>query len=115
MQADKAQRLLEYVVKSLAGELGTSTLGSEYYYQSLPLAAIDAVFSARAKYPSVQNVIQRYCKLYGLSAFRPRTGQLPSSDSQETVSSPVLSGRRVAPRQPLCIKCGGWFQICVAT
>lgn len=81
------QRLLEYVVQKLANDLGTKVLGNEYYYHSLPLAAIDAVFSAQAKYPSVQNVVQRYCNKYELPVFRSPIDRLPSPENQESVSA----------------------------
>lgn len=83
------RRLYEYVVTNLAGQLSTKDLGDEYFYQSLPLAAIDAVFSARATYPSVQKVVQRYCDRYHLAIFRSPKTRLPPHESQESVSSLV--------------------------
>ena len=84
---DNVQNLLEHVIQKLADQLGTKVLGNEFYYHSLPLAAIDAVFSAQAKYPSVQNVIQRYCNKYGLTVFRSHRDRLPLPESQENVSA----------------------------
>jgi len=84
---DDVQRLLEYVIQELANDLSTKVLGNEYYYHSLPLAAIDAVFSARAQYPSVQNVVQRYCNKYELPVFRSPRDCLPSPNNQEGVST----------------------------
>lgn len=87
---DNIQRLLEYVTQKLANEFGTKVLGNEYYYHSLPLAAIDAVFSAQALYPSVQNVVKRYCSKYELPIFRLPREHLPSPENQETVSALIL-------------------------
>jgi hypothetical protein len=42
--------------------LATASLGNEFYYQSLPLCVIDAVFSIGVRYEGVQNVIKRYCQ-----------------------------------------------------
>ncbi|MDP1969912.1 MAG: hypothetical protein Q8K42_03130, partial [Methylobacter sp.] len=82
-----AQNLLENVIQKLADQLGTKVLGNEFYYQSLPLSAIDAVFSSQAKYPSVQNVIRRYSDKYDLAVFRPQRDCLPPQESQEGVSA----------------------------
>ncbi|MHB0991731.1 MAG: DUF7225 domain-containing protein [Burkholderiales bacterium] len=84
---DNVQRLLEYVVQNLADNLDTKILGNEYYYHCLPLAAIDAVFSAQAKYPSVQNVVQRYCSKYEQPVFRSPRDRLPPPKNQESVSA----------------------------
>lgn len=86
----KIQRLLEYVTQKLANDFASKALGDEYYYHSLPLAVIDAVFSAQALYPSVQNVVQRYCSKYELPIFRSPRELLPPAENQETVSDLIL-------------------------
>lgn len=92
--ANNVQVLLEYVTQKLANQLATKTLGNEYYYHSLPLATIDAVFSAQALYPSVQNVVQRYCSKYELPVFRSPREQLPPPENQETVSGLLVKMKR---------------------
>jgi hypothetical protein len=87
VQMDQLQRLLEYVNQKLTKKLGTTQLGNEYYYHSLPLAAIDAVYSAQALYPSVQNVVKRYCAKYQLPEFRKPKDVLPPPEVQEPISS----------------------------
>ena len=94
MLTDNVQRLLKYATHILANEFATKSLGDEYYYHSLPLAAIDAVFSAKAKYPSVQNVVHRYCNRYELPAFRSPREQLPSPEDQESVSALISKMKR---------------------
>ena len=84
---DDTQILLSYVEQNIADQLGTKRLGVEYYYFSLPLAAIDAVFSAQAQYPTVQNVIRRFCSKYELTIFRSKTDCLPPQERQESVSA----------------------------
>jgi hypothetical protein len=91
---DNVQGLLEYVTQKLANDFARKTLGDEYYYHSLPLAAIDAVFSAQALYPSVQNVVQRYCSKYELPVFRSPREQLPPPEHQETVSDLIRKMKR---------------------
>lgn len=45
-------------------------LSEEYYYTSLPLCLIDAIFSIGVTYTSTQNVVKRYCKKYELKRIR---------------------------------------------
>ena len=49
--------------------LAHTTLSQSYYYDSLPLCVIDAVFSIGVRYTSVQNVVQHYCDRYGLRQY----------------------------------------------
>jgi hypothetical protein len=69
--------------------LHDARLGDEYFYQSLPLCVIDAVYSIRAKYPAVQNVVKRYCDHFGLQEFRNSRDQVPSLNDQEPLSALV--------------------------
>lgn len=94
MLTSKIQKLLEYVTQKLANEFASKALGDEYYYHSLPLAVIDAVFSARALYPSVQNVVLRYCSKYELPIIRSPRDQLPPPENQESVSGLILKMKR---------------------
>lgn len=41
--------------------LHTAKLGDEYYYNSLPLCVIDAVYSIGVRYTSTRNTVIRYC------------------------------------------------------
>jgi hypothetical protein len=61
-------------------------LPEEYFYQSLPLCVIDAVYSIGVKYEGVRNVVRRYCKHFGLSEFREPKDQMPSAYEQEPLS-----------------------------
>ena len=49
--------------------LETLSLSESYFYDSLPLCLIDAVFSIGVKYTSTQNVVRRYCAYFGLQEF----------------------------------------------
>ncbi len=41
--------------------LAGAQLEDEYFYQSLPLCIIDAVYSIGVRYEGVRNTISRYC------------------------------------------------------
>lgn len=84
------QILVNFLKENLSRQLSDSVLGEEYFYQHLTLAAIDAVFSAQARYPSVQSVVQRYCDKYQLTRTRPSREVLPTSESQESINSLIL-------------------------
>ena len=43
-------------------DLASSRLGDEFYYCSLPLCVIDAVFSIQARFTAVQAVVRRWCE-----------------------------------------------------
>lgn len=48
-------------IRTKITDLGSKKLGSEYYYQSLPLCVIDAVFSLGIRYQACQFVVQAWC------------------------------------------------------
>ena len=60
-----------------------AALSQSYYYDSLPLCVIDAVFSIGVRYTSVQNVVQHYCTQYGL---RPYNLQQDDFGDTHTIS-----------------------------
>ena len=60
-------------------------LGDEFYYQSLPLCVIDAVFSIGVRYSGVRNVVQRYCKHTSQCAIRDNRDSLPVISEQQSV------------------------------
>lgn len=68
-------------------DLKNASLSKEYFYQSLPLCAIDAVFSIGIKYESVRNVVRRYCDYFGLQRLRSPSEDFPPVEEQESVAS----------------------------
>lgn len=44
-------------------------LSESYYYDSLPLCVIDAVFSMGVRYTSTQNVVKNYCSYFSLREY----------------------------------------------
>jgi hypothetical protein len=79
-------------VKLVAGfadkvlDLGPARLSDEYYYQSLPICVIDAVYSIGVLYVSVQRVVDRYCQYFNLPKIRSDKENLPPKISQESIS-----------------------------
>lgn len=57
------------------------TLPDEYFYQSLPLCIIDAVFSIGVKYDSTRNVVNRFCNHFGIN-HRRKELDYPHQSSQ---------------------------------
>lgn len=50
-------------------QLDALTLSDSYYYDSLPLCVIDAVFSIGVRYTCVQNTVRNYCQYFHLRSF----------------------------------------------
>ena len=65
--------------------LSSAKLSEEYFYQSLPLCIIDAIFSIGVKYDSTREVVIRYCN--HTSQRRIRTDiDFPPQSEQESIS-----------------------------
>lgn len=67
--------------------LATATLHDSYYYASLPLCVIDAVYSINARYAGVVATVGRYCDWAGVPRYRPDRGSLPPPAGQEPVTA----------------------------
>lgn len=80
-----ASIVADYVERVL--QLGKACLGEGYYYQSLPLCVIDAVFSIGVKYSGVQRVVDRYCKYTKQRRVRSPKETLPPISEQEAIST----------------------------
>lgn len=50
-------------------DLGNLRLSPSYYYDSLPLCVIDAVFSIGVRYASTQKTVKNYCDCFGLREY----------------------------------------------
>jgi hypothetical protein len=65
-------------------DLAHVNLDDAYFYQSLPLCVIDAVFSIGVRYTSTENTVRRYCEYFGLNEYSKQrvliTEQLSISD-----------------------------------
>jgi hypothetical protein len=80
----KPQKLADYAEKHLC--LQTAQLSRAYFYQSLPLCIIDAVFSIGVKYGQVENVVCNVAKVTAWDTFRPYGSKFPAIEKQKTVS-----------------------------
>lgn len=69
--------------------LKTARLPDVYYYSSVSLCVLDAVFSIGARYESTEAVVKKYCQFYNLTRIRRDRSTLPPSSSQEPVSALV--------------------------
>ncbi|CAN5547428.1 heme peroxidase [soil metagenome] len=66
--------------------LSGALLGDEYFYQSVPICFIDAVYSIGVRYSQVQKVVDRYCSYFKLQKTRADRYILPSPEAQESTS-----------------------------
>lgn len=72
-------RLVAAILKQI--DLGALALPEEYFYASLPLCVIDAVFSIGVTYASTQNTVARWCEAQGLPRLRgPGVAELTIGD-----------------------------------
>jgi hypothetical protein len=76
-------------------DLSQARYGDEFFYQSLSLCALDAVFSIGVRWQAVRNVVARYCGHAGLQIFRPVGSAAPPLAEQESVSQ-------------FCARLAGW-------
>lgn len=79
------ERIAAYADRVLP--LQSAHLSDDYFYQSLPLCVIDAVYSIGVRYAGVQRVVERYCQTYGLRKTRAVPYDIPPRDEQESISA----------------------------
>ena len=83
MKSD-AQKLADYAESSL--QLKAARLSPAYYYQSLPLCIVDAIFSLGVRYQQVEKVVSNVCQDAGWKTFRDHGSPSPPLKEQKTVS-----------------------------
>jgi len=59
----------------------------EFFYSSLPLCVISAVFYPRVKMAAVRNTVAHYCEHYHLPLLRQDLAQVPPRDQQQPVGA----------------------------
>ncbi len=67
LHAEKISKVCENIF-----DLESAELSPSYYYDSLPLCIIDAVYSMGTRYTSTKNVVKNYCEYCGISEFRKK-------------------------------------------
>jgi hypothetical protein len=77
--------------------LATASLPDEYFYQSLPLCVIDAVWSLGVRYAGVQRVVTRYCEHSRLPKIRVDRRSLPLQSEQETIAAFCAKLEQIGP------------------
>ena len=82
---DDIGRIADYCEQVL--DLSQAKLSNEYFYQSLPLCMIDAVFSLGARYEGTRETVKRYCDYFHLERIRKDKKVLPPKEDQESVES----------------------------
>ena len=78
-------------------KVGEVALPGEYFYSSLPLCVIDAVFSINARYQAVQNVVNRYCSYYGLMCYREDKRGTPARTKQHSIGELIRNIENLGP------------------
>lgn len=68
-------------------DLARAQHGGGYFYQSLPLCVLDAVFSLGVRYQAVRNVVARHCADANVKQFRPYGSPFPPREDQESIGS----------------------------
>lgn len=66
-------------------DLNNLPLDDEYYYASLPLCVIDAVFSIGVNYKSVEKTIENYTSFFKIPKIRDPKNVLPPKNKQESI------------------------------
>ncbi len=77
--------IADYALRVLP--LDEAKLSDAYFYQSLPLCVIDAVYSIGVRYTSVQAVVDHYCGTFELQKVRDDRINIPATDKQESINS----------------------------
>ncbi len=80
---EKIQDLLNCCLNTL--DFDNTKLSDEYYYNSLPFAIIDAVFSIGVRYTSTRSTVIRYCDYFGLKRIR-ELEEYPDEFCQHTMT-----------------------------
>jgi hypothetical protein len=80
----EANKVAEHAKQALP--LRGAVLGDEYYYQSVPICFIDAVYSIGVRYSQVQKVVDKYCSYFDLRKTREDRSILPPHGAQESTS-----------------------------
>lgn len=79
-----SNEISKYCINKL--DLNNTKLSNEYYYSSLPLCIIDAVFSISIKYTTTQNVVQRFSNYANIDKFRQYGSNFPQINKQYSIN-----------------------------
>lgn len=79
-----SNEISKYCINKL--DLNNTKLSNEYYYSSLPLCIIDAVFSISIQYTTTQNVVQRFSNYANIDKFRQYGSNFPQINKQYSIN-----------------------------
>lgn len=79
------QKIADYCQKNL--DLRNAELPEEYYYNSLPICVIDAIFSIGVNYNSTRKVVIKYCSYFNLTKIRKDKNGISPTEEQESTSN----------------------------
>ena len=79
-------------------DLAAADLPREYFYQSLPLCVLDAVFSIGIRYKQVENLVNRYCRHFNLRVYRDHGAPYQSVQEQEPISKFISRVESLGPQ-----------------
>ncbi|MCK8825788.1 hypothetical protein [Fuchsiella alkaliacetigena] len=82
---DDVKRIADYCMKKL--DLANAKLSEEFFYQSLSLCVIDAVFSVGVNYTATRNTVIKYCQHFNLKRIRDNKNKIPSKKEQQSISN----------------------------
>ncbi len=68
-------------------DLKNAKLSGEYYYKSLPICIIDAVFSIGIRYTITRNVVKNFCEKAQIQQLREHGSEFPPIERQFSVES----------------------------
>jgi hypothetical protein len=68
-------------------DLRNAKLNEEYFYQSLPLCVLDAVFSIGVRYEGTRRTVISYCDYFKIARIRDDKTIIPTKSDQEAISS----------------------------
>lgn len=92
------EQIVSYSMEHLP--LEEARLSDEYYYQSLPLCAVDAVFSIGVRYGGVRKVVERFCNYAQIDRYRHHGSSFPKREEQMSTSQ-FLDNLSAQPTQEL--------------
>lgn len=77
---DKSRKIADHCKRVL--DLANAKLSEEFFYNSLALCVIDAVFSLGISYTATRNVVKNFCSKLKIKMFRHHGSKYPKIESQ---------------------------------
>ena len=91
----KIEEVAQFCNEHLA--LTQPILSNSYYYQSLPICVIDAVFSIGVRYSGVEKVVDNFCRYLKIKKFRDLGSDFPEVKHQYSVTEFISDYSRIDP------------------